>query len=314
MNKFVTLFFTIILFSLSSAYCHAASCMGWVPEGASFSIGSVDVPAGTPVKTKIKEVVYNFSSAYANCQSNTVYSRYSKGQSTGLKINNTDIYSTNIPGIGYAICYDSSCANPTTWTYFVSQQTMTNSGRSFLIGVFQLYVTGPVSSGKLESGTYGETGTTQKGNLITFSVTGGDIKGIDCNLSNNSAEVSFGSMPQNQFTGVGSTSESKNFDIGLTCTGKANISVTLEATQNAETSDNSVIALTNSGESTTASGLGAQILYNNTPLKLNQVLPLKTTDGNTLETFTFAARYMQTKSEVTPGDANATATLSITYQ
>ncbi|WP_232785323.1 MULTISPECIES: fimbrial protein [unclassified Serratia (in: enterobacteria)] len=54
-------------------------------------------------------------------------------------------------------------------------------------------------------------------------------------------------------------------------------------------------------------------MYNNTPLNIGSKLVLKTSAGG-IETFPFKARYYQTLSTISPGSANATATLDITYQ
>jgi type 1 fimbria pilin len=48
-------------------------------------------------------------------------------------------------------------------------------------------------------------------------------------------------------------------------------------------------------------------------MALNNNIVLKTSAGGQ-ETFPFTAQYYQTKSSVTSGAANATATLNLTYQ
>ncbi|HDS5029757.1 fimbrial protein [Enterobacter kobei] len=56
-----------------------------------------------------------------------------------------------------------------------------------------------------------------------------------------------------------------------------------------------------------------QIVYNGAPLMLNNRIVLKTSSGGQ-ETFPLTARYYQTRTTVSTGTANASATLNLTYQ
>lgn len=62
-----------------------------------------------------------------------------------------------------------------------------------------------------------------------------------------------------------------------------------------------------------AKGVGVQLLYNGSPFILNNRIVLKRSSGGQ-ETFPLTARYYQTKTAVTTGKANASATLDLTYQ
>ena len=109
-------------------------------------------------------------------------------------------------------------------------------------------------------------------------------------------------------------SHSDTQNLGLNCDPGANINVELAGTQNPDApADASVLALTGQGGPETAGGVGVQIVYNDVPLQLNNRIVLKKSAGGQ-ETFPLVARYYQTKSQVKPGSANATATLNITYQ
>lgn len=68
-----------------------------------------------------------------------------------------------------------------------------------------------------------------------------------------------------------------------------------------------------SGNAGTAKGVGVQLLYNGSPLVMNGRLLLKQSAGGQ-ETLPLTARYYQTLTTVESGSANASATLTITYQ
>ena len=121
-----------------------------------------------------------------------------------------------------------------------------------------------------------------------------------------------GNVSAQDFTAINSVSDMTDTEnLNINCDSGANINVTLNGTQNADSTDPSILALS-PGQSF-ATGVGVQLLYNNQPLVLNNLLNLKTSTGGQ-ESFPITARYIQIKDTVTPGTANATATLNITYQ
>ncbi|MBV7406127.1 fimbrial protein [Enterobacter sp. ENT03] len=109
------------------------------------------------------------------------------------------------------------------------------------------------------------------------------------------------------------TSGQNTQNLGLNCSPDTSINVRLSATQNPDSSDNSVLALNGQGSAGVADGMGIQLLYNDAPLQIDQTLHLKRSVGG-LESLPITARYYQTKNIVTPGSANATATLELIYQ
>lgn len=140
-----------------------------------------------------------------------------------------------------------------------------------------------------------------------------NITSIACSLNSTSINVPLGDVSTVQFTAIGATAGDKTFDIGLNCDKGARINVALAGTQNTDTTDTSVLALTNAGQTGTAKGVGVQLLYGGVPLKINNNIVLKTSVGGQ-ETLPFTARYYQTNNLLGPGKANSSATLNITYQ
>ncbi|BFO08947.1 hypothetical protein GGER_14570 [Serratia rubidaea] len=63
----------------------------------------------------------------------------------------------------------------------------------------------------------------------------------------------------------------------------------------------------------TASGVGIQLLHNNTPVKFGTLLPVANTVVSGPITIPLVARYYQTASAITAGQANGTATFTMTY-
>ncbi|HHB1450056.1 TPA: fimbrial protein, partial [Serratia odorifera] len=100
---------------------------------------------------------------------------------------------------------------------------------------------------------------------------GNTVTQLACSLNASNIQVPLGDVLATEFTGVGTTLKPKAFNVGLNCDANAKINVSLGGTQSAESSDSSILQLTNAGSAGVAKGVGVQLLYNNTPLKLNQL-------------------------------------------
>lgn len=242
----------------------------------------------------------------------------------------TDVYPTDIPGLGVRFHFHDD----TDFCDIRHGDTIENSSREFKCHLSTSNQ--PLSSlassiefVKTADGQYG--GRVKKVPLVKSSyrvdsnpvetqlntIWSGQISVTlevsACSLSNYTASVALGDVSDSSFTGVGSTPGTKAFTVGMNCSFGVNIHVTLHGTQNADTSDNSVLALTNASGSGVAGGVGVQILHDDTPLKLGENIKVATSFGGH-EDLAFAARYFQTKSSVDAGTADTTATLEITYQ
>jgi len=149
--------------------------------------------------------------------------------------------------------------------------------------------------------------------IYTASLIGSKISNPTCKVSNANITVPMGDVPSKNFKGINSTTADKEFNVALSCNPNTSIAVTLNGVQNPDTANNTVLALDNIGGAGTADGVGVQLMYNNAPIALSSTTMLKTSSGG-MDSLTFIARYFQTKSTVTPGQANATALLNFTYQ
>lgn len=150
----------------------------------------------------------------------------------------------------------------------------------------------------------------------TVNVTG-NITG-ECQITaGSSITVPLGDVLASTFTAVGSTSATAGMqNITLSCTASPGIRMTMSGTQNAGTTNASVLALTGAGNAGVATGVGVQLLYSTaatgTPTTLltrNTAVTIPT--GSTV-TVRVGARYFATSATPTAGTANTTATLTFT--
>lgn len=178
--------------------------------------------------------------------------------------------------------------------------------------------TGPITSGQMSSGTlakvYGD-GDSKTG--ASYILSGGLVTQVACSINTPTLTFPIGDILASSFgssIGTVPSGAQNTQNLGLNCDPQANINVTLTGEKNNDVAINSVLALTGQGTSSdVASGVGVQILYNNSPIELNQKIVLKQSSGGQ-ETFPLTARYYQTRETVSTGTANASATLNLTYQ
>lgn len=237
------------------------------------------------------------------------------------------IYKTNIPGLGIQLAGLSRAGGSGSGWVGRGDNIDGNVNQaafSSINGVFRkatggavvtFYKVGDMSSGVLTQ-KVGSLILGHEGNWATpevpVNITGMSVTVLACSLTTPTVAAPLGNVYATAFTGVGSTTGNVDFNLGLNCAAGTKVNVTMNGTQNTDTANTSVLALTGAGSAGVAKGVGAQILYNNTPLNIGTRLSLKTSAGG-IETFPFKARYYQTLNNVLPGSANATATLSITY-
>ncbi|MGP2543561.1 fimbrial protein [Yersinia sp. 2541 StPb PI] len=247
---------------------------------------------------------------------------------SGMTAGGARIYATNIPGLGIQLGgFNPENLAVSGWIGYAPNIDGNVNQGAFLAtsGVFKtpeagaavtFYKIGAMSSGVLTQ----KVGSLILGNVgswaqpeVPVSIIGMNVTVLACSLTTPTISVSLGNVYAADFTGVGTTKGDKEFNLGLNCAAGTKVNVALAGTQNADTVNTSVLALTGAGSAGVAKGIGAQILYNNTPLNIGSKLLLKESAGG-IETFPFKARYYQTLTSISPGTANATATLSITYQ
>lgn len=308
----VTLLFFLFCISCSSfAVCQ--NIAGYFTLNASF--GNVYVQRDTPAGAVVASNVVSSSAPYFGCSSNYIY-RWEVSKFTTPSAY-SKVYNTNIDGIGLKIILYASWGivpvdDPVNGNVYISQQ---GPHTLQLIKLSQ----GSVSGGDLSSGTVAKASISEGANGMyvgEIQISNAKIIPVACTLKTPSLNFPIGDILASQFgTTVGTipAGGQNTQNLGLDCDAEANINVSLSGTQNPDVTTDSVLALTGQGNSDVAKGVGVQLLYNNTPLKLNNNIVLKKSTGGQ-ETFPIVARYYQTKTSVTTGKANASATLNLTYQ
>lgn len=234
------------------------------------------------------------------------------------------VYQTNVPGVGIKIVanYNGTwpIGNPPTYW----GDTVNNySGPAYFPFSLSIVVTGPVSPGTFTLANpvvsnYASASSTSLVNSVllhTVTVSAFTVTARSCATPN--VTVNLGNHPWSEFSGVGSTSSSTSFSIGLNgCPSGLNaVKYQIDpVTAIVPGTGNTVVTL--NGDST-ASRVGVQLLDGNgTPLPLSSPLTFSGYSSGTGGNYTIPlkARYYQIATPVGPGAANAAMIFTMTYQ
>ncbi|EKT57394.1 fimbrial protein [Providencia sneebia] len=135
-----------------------------------------------------------------------------------------------------------------------------------------------------------------------------------CDVKNPSINVPIGKISKATFSGVGSTSpdSKKKIKIQLDCDPITPIKITFVGTQD-ESKTAGAIALNNLNDVNTAQGYAIQVKYNNSPIKLNQIMEIVKSNTAGQYEIPLEAAYIQTKSVTKAGQANGTLQFNMRY-
>lgn len=309
----VTALLKLILLS-GSAY---SACNSMSPQTTSVSLGDILVRADTAIGTRIFTSTIPGVGVYSYGCSGNVSFGLLMTYTAKLSSYGQHVYDTPLAGVGIRV-FNINSSGP---TYESPHRLLysSNSPASWTwdSGYMELIKTGPITSGTLPADTLAKVEMLGNDGIyhdaIFINTTGGSVKVPACSINTPNVPVPLDDVLATSLKLVGSTAKPKVFEIGLNCEANARITAKLSGTKNTDTNAVGVLQLANFGAAGVATGVGIQIIYNKSPLALNNSFTLKTSSG-AQETFPFTAQYYQTKSNVTTGTANAIATLDLTYE
>lgn len=304
--------FVIFIMCMTAGTCSAVTCEIVQAQINTIGFGTVNVQRDMPVGATIATTV---SPGYAQVKivsdnGESCPGNYSMVYLSAMESSLSGVYQTNLRGVGIKVngMPGDFTLPPVTPNYI------------FHLGYYtvSLVKTGDITSGLLTPGLIAQGWYGSADNYFTkISLdASSQVNVLSCSISNQVLNFDLGTLSAAEFgSAAGFTpSHTDTQNLGLNCNSGTNINIELEGVQNPDASaDASVLALTGQGSATVADGVGVQLLYNNAPIQLNNRMMLKQSAGG-LESLPITARYYQTKPLVKAGEANATATLDMTYQ
>lgn len=328
---------TILLVSLAFSQAPWALCS--ITGSFSISPGTVVVQRDAVVGQPISDwLMSNQGVAYQDCNfdSTPQYAINAGIKNTGAKAsitwNGEAVFKTNVPGVGYVFEGRASADSnplPENWTGIASGQSQVftlqishSAGYHPSINDqarIRLIKTGDITPGAL-SGSPGRfiAGTRENAQWstelpITFS--GGQITTIACSVTTPDISVTLGQHKKAEFSGPGSATGWKAFNIGLDCDKSARINVQIDAVKD-PVNVAGVMKLDSAPGDMAATGVGVQLYFapDDSAVQFGQSRFYYTSPNGGSETVQLKARYYQTAAAITAGTANATATFTLTYK
>ncbi|WLE58899.1 type 1 fimbrial protein [Burkholderia plantarii] len=221
-----------------------------------------------------------------------------------------DLFSTNVPGIGYRLIY------PNGWH---APRFIRNVRPGFVLyypqGDFQIQFvkTGPISPGVVPAGRYGYDTVSGYEDFIVFTLNNPIVVTVpSCHVAAGSAQqtVRFGDVASTDFSGIGTAAGSRPFSIRLRCDDAVSaVGLSFDATPDPSGQPGT---LRLGGGDGAATGVGVQVLgADGKPIHWHQRVALPIASGEAR--LDMSARYLQTGQEIRGGVANGVMTFTITY-
>lgn len=297
------------------AFAACSFLSGAAEQRWSFTLPNITVQRDAPAGTVLAErrLPQRPDTLLLEC---TAFSYYQSGE---LRFNTLSaygdrVYETNVPGVGIRISgYPHSSDSP---RHYPSRGDLSPSVTLWFGGStrVQLIKTLPdaVGTGIISSGTISRSYIgSPRLYYETITINRITVNRAACTVKTTSIPVPLGNKVSADFAGPGSTTRDEAFNIPLSCTAGTKVNVTLDGTPH-PSGASGVLALSPSTTGTVATGVGVQILYKNTPVTFGRKISTGTAAAGDY-TIPLVGRYYQTDAKVTGGEANATATFTMTY-
>ncbi|UMZ12995.1 type 1 fimbrial protein [Pseudomonas sp. MPFS] len=288
-------------------------------------IGRLNVPPSARVGDVLLKKTFNpFTSSQTvfNCGTNS-YIIFRLTKNYGLAPGFQDVYTTDIPGIGVRLSWFTAdmmrsvpyrlSVNSNNYYYYSSITT----------GIEIIKTSNQTGSGSLAAGVYAEQFGNGDNKIAVRLMLGGGTSSVivtpACTVPDGSKFVSvpLGKVPQSAFNGVNSTAGGSNFKIRLQCNTNSSAVIStvylkFDANKKDPNGRDGVILLDDSQAS--AKGVGIQISdAQQIPIRFGQDILVGSSTVNTYE-LNYTAKYIQTLSSISPGEAKGTASFTIEYK
>ncbi|CDL81908.1 fimbrial protein [Xenorhabdus szentirmaii] len=310
----------------SQAYTFCQHNEGVTAKTTRVSFGKIVIPRDYAIGRVIKEIYLGEVEQLgdiAYCDHPT-YVSWDEPAFKRAHYNYDAIYDSGVPGVGIRI----NTWGPgfgIDWLPRVSDRVLTcypsqeatgkiqYCGKTWGYLTLQLVKIAPTTgSGKLEHRLLTRARLNRDVTIHTFYLADTEIVTQGCSLTQTTTYVNMGNIKTSEFRGVNSTAGTKGFTLRLDCNANLTVSVSLDG-RPAKNSSNNIWALDYSNDNATAKGIGLQILLFNRTLSMREPFLIRSSNAIRHFYMPLQARYIQTKPRITPGKANATATITLTY-
>ncbi|MCW8692334.1 fimbrial protein [Acinetobacter baumannii] len=325
------------IYTEANAACAPTS--GFTTKVISMAVGRVVVRPSDEVGKVLRKATFAIdpNNSTINCSPNSSGTvKADLIQSYPVSSQGSNIYTTNIPGIGIRL-YREAQNNANFSGYYPYSRNITGGWRgtnySLDSGYFVVEIVKTAEqtgSGALVPGQYSSYYLTshQSRPILTSHVVANaiTIASSSCELQGNiNKVVQLPTVMKSGFSGIGSTQGEQSFDLNILCNGGINptgyeeknlISLDFDFPQDG---NNSEVMTNTAPSSARANGVGVQLFWKyqsqNKLIRKGDKLQVGTVNSNQTVQYNIplSARYYQTATNVTAGRVQAMATVTIQY-
>ncbi|HDU8503782.1 fimbrial protein [Acinetobacter baumannii] len=325
------------IYTEANAACAPTS--GFTTKVISMAVGRVVVRPSDEVGKVLRKATFAIdpNNSTINCSPNSSGTvKADLIQSYPVSSQGSNIYTTNIPGIGIRL-YREAQNNANFSGYYPYSRNITGGWRgtnySLDSGYFVVEIVKTAEqtgSGALVPGQYSSYYLTshQSRPILTSHVLANaiTIASSSCELQGNiNKVVQLPTVMKSGFSGIGSTQGEQSFDLNILCNGGINptgyeeknlISLDFDFPQDG---NNSEVMTNTAPSSARANGVGVQLFWKyqsqNKLIRKGDKLQVGTVNSNQTVQYNIplSARYYQTATNVTAGRVQAMATVTIQY-
>lgn len=322
---------TVVGLLLNVSAAQAASCPNVTPSTV-LAMSNIIIPRGTPNGAPLPSLTVSSGSidsfkCGANDSTYTSSQLGIKGYGTAsAQIGGRNVFLLGNSGIGYTLAgRDYNNCTGVVALYITVDPNTIMCGGTYFTGqpvkggiTVNFYKVGDIKPGNVASQMVGAVIFKLNGSWISpeavVRTSAFTVTSQGCSLTNTNVVVPMGTINSSQFSGVGSTTEQKDFSIPLDCDSGTKLAVTISSGgAGSWNAASGLINLDAPSSGALAGGVKLQILSNNKPVALNTPLSLGAIPTAGAFNIPLQARYYQSASTVTAGQANASATFIFTY-
>ncbi|ABI39312.1 Fimbrial protein [Shewanella sp. MR-4] len=288
------------------------------------SLGSVSVPANVSIGQQLALFgSFSGSASALNC-GYIPYMWLAFEQpmvKSSVTYNGYEVYDTNVDGVGVQVytTFGKTVMIGNTPKYWYQHNT--SGGAAYLASIYvRFIVTGPLKSGVIQlpiptikalTSRYYSVVSSDSAIYNRMGFGSSIVTAPTCTVNNSEQTVLLPEVSTSDFLGVGTTAESVPFGIVLDCDAGVSVYATVSDTNQ----------LSNTGPnlsldgSSTASGVGIQLLQSGNPLSFGNPVYISGTGIPSASTYSvpFEARYVQTSTIINPGTVIAKTVISFSY-
>ncbi|MGY2799625.1 type 1 fimbria pilin [Ewingella americana] len=277
---------------------------------STINMGSITVQRDLPVGAEIsrKVIPAETTAITGACSTGTFRESGSVNQANYRSLDGTNTYASGINGVGLKLKVRGQYVPSSGYHWETNISTNGSIRYNPEIEVI-LVKTGDITSGPLALGPLISVAVNATNDAaVTYSLASGNVMQASCEITGSSRiPVAMGEAKMEDFKGKGSTLTPVNINIPLHCDSNAKVNISFAATSS---KGDGIIDLTSGG----AEGVGIQLKLRDTRVDFDHTLFVAqaTEQGNF--NIPLSAAYIQTADKIKPGDANAVANFTISYQ